>query len=114
MKHANKDNQSAERVEGRGPTQGNTRRKATPRTPRRTSVSPGLDRVRQAAGRDKKLRFTARLHHVTPELLEQSYDVLKRQAVPGLDGVTWAEYGKRRQERLQVEVGSLWCRPLTT
>ena len=63
-------------------------------------MSPGLDRVRQAARRDKKMRFTARLHHVTPELLEQSYYALKRQAVPGLDGVTWAEYGKRRQERL--------------
>ena len=63
-------------------------------------MSPGLDRVRQAARRDKKMRFTARLHHVTPELLEQSYYALKRQAVPGRDGVTWAEYGKRRQERL--------------
>ena len=47
MKPANKDGKSAERVEGRGPTKGNTRRRAAPRTPSRTSVSPGLARVRQ-------------------------------------------------------------------
>ncbi len=46
------------------------------------------------------MRFTALMHHVTPELLKHSYYALKRKAAPGLDGVTWAEYGQRLQERL--------------
>ena len=100
MKHANKDDKSAERVEGRGPAKGHTRRKAAPRTQSRNRVSSGLARVRQAARRDKKMRFTALMHHVTPELLEHSYYALKREAAPGLDGVTWAEYGQRLQQRL--------------
>jgi hypothetical protein len=46
------------------------------------------------------VRFTALLHHVTPTLLEESYYALKREAVPGVDGVTWREYGEDLQARL--------------
>ena len=60
----------------------------------------GLRGVREAAKRDKKQRFTALLHHVTPELLQASYFELKRSAAPGVDGVTWQEYGQRLEERI--------------
>ena len=45
--------------------------------------------VREAARKDKKLRFTALLHHVTVDLLRDSFFALKRGAAPGVDGVTW-------------------------
>ena len=35
----------------------------------------------------------ALLHHVTPQLLWTSFQLLKREARPGVDGVTWEEYG---------------------
>jgi len=36
-------------------------------------VSPGLDRVRQAAKERKKEKFTALLHHVDVDLLRYAY-----------------------------------------
>jgi retron-type reverse transcriptase len=56
--------------------------------------------VREAARRDKKLKFTALLHHVTVDLLRDSYHSLKKQAAPGVDGVTWEEYGQTLEARL--------------
>ena len=60
----------------------------------------GLLGIREAAKRDKTMRFTALLHHVCPELLRASFFELKRQAVPGVDGMTWHEYGRNLEERL--------------
>ena len=54
----------------------------------------GLERIRQAAKRDKGMRFTNLLHHVTVGALEDAYRSLKRSASPGIDGVTWEEYGE--------------------
>ena len=70
------------------------------RTPSRESGPRGLDRVRQAAKGDPKMRFTALLHHVGIELLRDSYTNLKRGAAAGVDGVTWQEYGDGLEERL--------------
>lgn len=63
-------------------------------------MSNGLGRVREVALRDKDARFTALLHHVTPELLEQSFRSLKKDAAPGADGVTWREYERGAPVRL--------------
>ncbi len=63
-------------------------------------VSQGLDGVRQKAKENKQERFTALFHHVTPKLLEEIYYALKRKAAPGVDGVTWKEYGTGLAERL--------------
>jgi hypothetical protein len=46
-------------VEGRGPTLGNTDEKNTSRTQRRVVVSSALDRVREAAKKDRETKFTA-------------------------------------------------------
>jgi RNA-directed DNA polymerase len=88
-------------VEGSRSTKGNAEELHTRRTPSRESVSQGLGGVREAARRDKKQKFTALLHHVTVGLLRDSYYSLKRQAAPGVDGVTWQEYGEGVEERLQ-------------
>jgi RNA-directed DNA polymerase len=63
-------------------------------------VSSGLDRVREVARKDKNARFTALLHHVTPGLLLRSFDGLKKDAAPGVDGVTWRDYERGALPRL--------------
>ena len=40
------------------------------------------------------------MHHVTVDLLRASYFALKRNAAPGVDGVTWADYGQDLEARL--------------
>ena len=80
---------------------GNTVKTAAPRTQSRTSVSSGLERVREVARRDRCARFTALLHHVTEELLKGSYYALKRNAAPGVDEVTWRQYGEGLEDRLK-------------
>ena len=95
MKPANKAGQpAAEWVERRAETEGNMVEPRTRRTPSRESVSQGLDRVRQAAKARKKERFTALLHHVSVDLLKDAYSWLKRNAAPGVDGVTWQDYAQ--------------------
>jgi RNA-directed DNA polymerase len=55
-------------------------------------MSQGLHGVRQAATERKPERCTALLHQVSVDLLRASCYALKRQAAPGVDGVTWPEY----------------------
>jgi group II intron reverse transcriptase/maturase len=79
-------------------------------------VSPGLLRVREAARKSKEVKFTALLHHVTLDLLRESYAHLKRTAAPGVDGVTWAQYADGAEERLydlltRVHCGSYRAQP---
>jgi group II intron reverse transcriptase/maturase len=83
---------AAEAMEGRGGAKGNAVRGSTCQTQSWESVSPALDRIRETAGRDKKVRFTALLHHVTVDLLRWSFFQLKRRAAAGVDGVTWDQY----------------------
>jgi group II intron reverse transcriptase/maturase len=90
----------AEGMEGRQPTKENTGQATAPRTQSRTSELSGLLGVRRAARKDKRTRFTALLHHVTVNLLRDSYYALKREAAPGVDGVTWQEYETGLDEKL--------------
>ena len=90
----------AEAVEERTLTKENMDQQNPCRTQRRGSGPNELDRVREAARRDRKLRFTGLLHHVTVDLLRDSYHSLKKQAAPGVDGVTWEEYGQTLEARL--------------
>jgi RNA-directed DNA polymerase len=87
-------------VEGRPLTKENTGEPDSRRTPSRESEPSGLDRVREAARRDKKLQFTALLHHVTIDMLRCSYYSLKKKAAAGVDRVTWQEYGEGLEERI--------------
>ena len=85
-------------------------------TPSQESGHSGLDRVRKAARKDGKLRFTALLHHVTINLLRSSYFQLKRKAAPGVDGVRWEEYGRDLEARLsdlqgRIHRGAYRARP---
>jgi group II intron reverse transcriptase/maturase len=101
MKPANKAGQpAAEWVERRVEAEGNRVEPRTRRTPSRESVPQGLGRVRQAAKARKKERFTALLHHVSVDLLKDAYSWLKRNAAPGVDGVTWQDYAQNLEANI--------------
>jgi len=66
-----------------------------------TNLQNALERIRQAASRDKELRFTALWHHVYDTgRLREAYFGLKRKAAPGVDGETWQHYGENLEENL--------------
>ena len=93
MNQPNKgESSSAEVGEGRARTKENIVRSNTSPTQSGERVSQGLSGVRQAAKERRQERFTALLHHMTVGLLRDSFYALKRQAAPGVDGVTWKEY----------------------
>ena len=107
---------SAEAVEGRRPTTGNTSQTDALRTQSRVGVWTGLERVRQVARRDRRARFTALMHHVSLDLLRDSYYALKRGAAPGVDGLTWRQYEAEVEDRLadlhrQVQSGTYRALP---
>jgi len=93
---------AAERVEERGLAKGNLQQQNKVRTQSRDALQSKLERIRQAARRDKKLRFTALWHHVCDvERLREVYFAMKRKAAAGVDGETWQHYGENLEDNLQ-------------
>jgi group II intron reverse transcriptase/maturase len=89
-------------MEGRGLAKGNLPQQNAFRTPSREEALSALERVRQAARKDKKLRFTALLHHIyNLDTLRMAYFSLKKEAAPGVDGETWRHYGESLEDHLQ-------------
>jgi RNA-directed DNA polymerase len=113
----NKEGQPlAEVGEGRAQTEENIGQSRMSPTQCGNGMSLGLDGVRQAASVRKQERFTALLHHVTLNLLRDSFFALKRQAAPGVDGMTWREYeagleGRLRDLHSRVRRGAYRARP---
>src|SRR6202522_3368157 len=109
-KPANKTERSvAEPVERRAGTKGNADQQSTRRAQDRVSVSQALDRVRQVARQRKKEKFTSLLHHVDLAMLRTVFYAMKRDAAPGVDGMTWETYERdldRRIEDLHARVKS--------
>ena len=103
VKSSNKAVQAAaEGMEGRGLTKGNPQQQNAFRTQSRSNAPSALERIRQAASKDKEMRFTALLHHIyAPEALRTAYLFLKREAAPGVDGETWRHYGEALEDNLQ-------------
>lgn len=101
MNHSNKGEKSlAESEEGRPLIKENTHQPCTHSTQSEARVSQGLPGVRKAAREHKERKFTALLHHVTVELLRESFRSLKRKAAPGVDGMTWQEYETGLEDRI--------------
>src|SRR5881296_2402001 len=93
---------AAEGMEGSGLAKGNLPQQNAFRTPSREDALSALERVRQAAKKDSKLRFTALLHHIyNLETLRTAYLSLKKEAAPGVDGETWRHYGETLEQNLQ-------------
>src|SRR6267378_3977512 len=93
---------ATEGMEGRGLAKGNLPQQNASRTPSREDALSALERVRQAAAKDKKLRFTGLLHHIyNRETLRTAYLSLKKDAACGVDGETWRHYGETLEVNLQ-------------
>jgi group II intron reverse transcriptase/maturase len=90
----------AEAGEGRPEIKENITQPNTRPTQSGGSVSQGLSGVRQRAKERKQEKFTALLHHLTVDLLRESYFALQRKAAPGVDGETWQQYGTELEGRL--------------
>lgn len=92
---------AAERVEGRGPAEGNMDEQNAPRAQNRIEgARSALDRVRQRARQDRKAKFTTLFHHITIDRLRDAYLKLQKRAAPGVDGVTWEQYGENLEANL--------------
>jgi len=91
---------SAEDREGRRAAERNADQLPASRTQSRTGASMGLDGVREAARKGRDVRFTALMHHITPDLLTESFMDLKRSAAAGVDGVTWDAYESGLAEKI--------------
>ena len=92
---------AAEAVEPRTGTKENAEQQSTCRTQGRESVSQALDRIRRIARTRKQEKFTALLHHISVELLEEAFYELKQNAAAGMDGLTWDEYERDLERRLE-------------
>jgi len=102
MKPANNAGQpAAESVEPRARTEGNADQQSTRRAQDRVSVSQALERIRQAARQGKKERFTALFHHLSVPMLRTAFFALKRDAAPGVDGLTWRAYETDLDRRIE-------------
>jgi group II intron reverse transcriptase/maturase len=102
VKRTNEAAQAVEEpVEPRAGTEGNAGEQNTYRAQSRGRVSQALDRVRQAARLRKDEKLTTLLPHVDVDLLRDSFMRLKREAAPGVDGVTWKGYASDLEPRLQ-------------
>lgn len=95
VKPANKTGMpAAEQVERRAGTEGNAIPQSTSRTQGRADASQARDRRRVAA------RFTALLHHVTPEALRDAFYAIAKNAAAGIDGITWRDYEADLERKL--------------
>jgi group II intron reverse transcriptase/maturase len=106
----------AEPVEPRTGTKGNADQQSTRRAQDRASVSQALGRVRQAARQRKKERFTSLLHHVDSAMLRTAFFAIKRDAAPGVDGMTWETYERDLDRRIEdlcarVKTGAYRAQP---
>ena len=91
---------AAEPVEPRAGTKRNAGEQSTHRTQSRARVTQALARVRKAAQQRRKEKFTALFHHLSVDLLREAFLVLKRNAAPGMDGLTWQAYAADLERNL--------------
>jgi RNA-directed DNA polymerase len=92
---------AAEPAEPRAEAKGNAGQQSTGRTQSRGTVSQAQERIRQRARQRKKERFTSLLHHISIELLDEAFYELKKDAAPGVDGLTWTDYELNLERNLE-------------
>src|SRR5437870_2671621 len=99
---------AAEGVERRGLVKGNSLQRDMHRMQGRGRVRQALERIRQAAKREKGGKLTSLLHHIySVDTLREAYSRLEREAAPGVDGITWRQYGEELETNLQDLSGRL-------
>jgi len=108
---------SAQVGEGRAQTKENIVESHMHPTHSGKRMSQRLDGVRKAAKESEQQRFTALLHHLSIDLLRESFYALQRRASPRVDDVTWQEYETGLEDRLidlpsRVHRGAYRAKPL--
>ena len=98
----------AEAGEGRGLPEGNTAGETRSGRSAGLGVCSDLDRVRLVARRDRDVRFTALLHHVTVDRLREAFRAIRSDAAAGVDGVTWRDYGQDLEGNLEDLHARVW------
>jgi RNA-directed DNA polymerase len=99
---------AAEGVEERGLAKGNCPQFSSSRTQSRGMLNRKLWGIRQVAEERKEERFTALWHHIyNPNRLHESYWAIHRSSAPGVDGVTWKQYGEQLWGNLTDLAGEL-------
>ena len=88
-------------MEPRAEAEGNAGQQRTRRAQNRESVSQVLNRIRHAARTRKKEKFTALFHHLSIPMLRMAFFALKREAAPGVDGLTWQDYEADLDRRIE-------------
>ena len=107
VKPANEAARAAEQqVEPRGGTKENADQQTTVRTQSREAVSHAQARIREAVTRNRAQPLTTLLHHVSVDVLRAGFFGLKKNAAPGVDGLTWTQY----EEGLEANLQSLHAR----
>src|SRR5205807_686014 len=92
---------ATEPVEPRAEAEGNVSQQSTGRAQSRGTVSQALARIRQAARQRKKEKFTALLHHISIDLLDEAFFELKEDAAAGVDGLSWVDYEQNLERNLE-------------
>ena len=120
-KQANKGGgapRSAEPVEGRALTKGNSHYQNRARAQKREALHHAEARIRQVAESGKEVQLTTLWHHVyNIDRLREAYFNLKPKAAAGVDGETWQSYGRTLEDNLQdlserLKRGSYKARPV--
>src|SRR5688572_18149500 len=97
----NVEQSTTETMKERDLAKGNSPTSNAFRTQSRGDARSALERVRRAARKDRKQRFTALLHHVyNVDRLRDAYSGLTRDASAGADGETWRHYGENLEANL--------------
>ena len=89
-----------ESVEGSAAAKGKSTGETAHSTQSEETALGFLSRIGQRAKKEPKEQFTNLLSHIKTPLLREAFRRLHQQAAPGVDGVRWAEYGERLDERL--------------
>src|SRR3979411_1558671 len=97
----NAERSAAEPVEPRAGAEGNASQHRTGRAQKRATVSQGLERIRQVARQRTKEKFTTLLHHISTDHLEEAFFELKKNAAPGVDGLTCRDYEQHLERNLE-------------
>ncbi len=92
----------AERVEERRLTKGNSQAETKDRAQDRETLQQNLLRIRKAVEKDKERAFTSLWHHVYNIVnLRATFFRMRKNAAPGVDGVTWHDYAENLESNLQ-------------
>jgi RNA-directed DNA polymerase len=89
-----------EAVEGRTEAEGKSAARNAFPAQEGTDAHTALRRIGKRAKERPNEKLTNLLSHIKVPLLQEAYQRLEKRAAPGVDQVTWVEYGERLGERL--------------